>query len=241
MLPVAADSSPAPSDGSGLLRSLRLQRIFTIAVLGLASSGCATLFPTEAGDDLAHFAQQAPQVGEPAPEIDARRLDGTPVKLSELLDGKRPVVLQLGSHSCPVYRYRRFDIAKLQSEFGDEVAFVVVYTVEAHPQGSKSPYRDGEWLTNINRITRNRVPQPESTEARIAQATWSTARLGRNDLVVVDTIQDHSWQRYGSAPSAAFVIDAGGRIALRQPWVEPDGIRQALHGLLQRDESPSKP
>lgn len=212
-----------------------------VVALGAVSSGCATLFPTEAGDDLPNFAAQAPQPGEPAPEIDARRLDGTPVKLSELLDGKRPLVLQLGSHSCPVYRYRRFDIAKLQSEYADRVSFVVLYTVEAHPEGSKSPYRDGEWLTNINRITRNRVPQPESTEARVAQAIWSTEKLGRSDLVVVDTIQDRSWQRYGSAPSAAFVIDASGRIVLRQPWVEPDGIRQALDQLLQRDDATSIP
>lgn len=217
----------------------RLLRIFMVAALGTAMSGCATLFPTEAGDDLPNFAAQAPQLGEPAPEIDARRLDGSPVKLSELLDGKRPMVLQLGSHSCPVYRYRRFDIAKLQSEYGNQVAFVVVYTVEAHPDGSKSPYRDGEWLTNINRITRNRVRQPESTEARIAQAIWSSTTLGRSDLVVVDTIQDRSWQSYGSAPSAAFVIDASGRIVLRQPWVEPDGIRQALDELLQGDDRPS--
>ncbi|MBA2237998.1 MAG: hypothetical protein H0W24_04760 [Lysobacter sp.] len=203
--------------------------------LVIFASGCASLFPVEADEDLAHFATQAPQLGQAAPELEARRLDGTPVRLSEMLDGKRPVVLQLGSHSCPVYRYRRFDIAKLQREYAGEVAFVVVYTIEAHPEGSKSPYREGEWLTNINRITRTRVQQPESTEARIAQAIWSTEKLGRNDMVVVDTFEDQTWQRYGSAPSAAFVIDTAGNIVLRQPWVEPDGIRRALDGLLQRD------
>ncbi|MDQ3269594.1 MAG: hypothetical protein M3Q11_05335 [Pseudomonadota bacterium] len=212
-----------------------LLRILLLGGLVIFASGCASLFPVEADEDLAHFATQAPQPGQTAPELEARRLDGTPVRLSEILDGKRPVVLQLGSHSCPVYRYRRFDIAKLQREYAGDVAFVVVYTVEAHPEGSKSPYRDGEWLTNINRITRTRVRQPESTEARIAQAIWSTEKLGRNDMVVVDTFEDQTWQRYGSAPSAAFVIDTAGNIVLRQPWVEPDGIRRALDGLLQRD------
>ncbi len=214
-----------------------LLRILLLGTLVMFASGCATLFPVEAGEGLAHFATQAPSVGEAAPELQARRLDGTPVQLSDILDGKRPVVLQLGSHSCPVYRYRRFDIAKLQHEYADDVAFVVVYTVEAHPEGSKSPYREGEWLTNINRITRTRVKQPESTEARIAQAIWSTEKLERNDLVVVDTFEDRTWQRYGAAPSAAFVLDAGGDIVLRQPWVEPDGIRRALDGLLQRNRT----
>ncbi len=210
-------------------------RLLLLGTLVTFASGCASLFPVEADDDLAHFATQAPGVGEAAPELQARRLDGTRVQLSDILDGKQPVVLQLGSHSCPVYRYRRFDIAKLQREYAGDVTFVVVYTVEAHPEGSKSPYREGEWLTNINRVTRTRVKQPESTEARIAQAIWSTEKLGRSDLIVVDTFEDRTWQRYGAAPSAAFVLDAGGNIVLRQPWVEPDGIRRALDGLLERN------
>lgn len=58
--------------------------------------------------------------------------------------GEQPVVLQLGSHSCPVYRYRRFDIFALQREYADRADFVVVYTQEAHPVRSDSPYRDEE-------------------------------------------------------------------------------------------------
>ncbi len=195
-------------------------------------AGCATLFPIEAGEDLPDFDRKAPRVGQPAPELQARRLDGSTVQLADLI-GRRPVVLQLGSHSCPVYRYRRFDIAKLQREYGERVAFVVVYTVEAHPEGSKSPYRDGEWLSGFNRITGTRMRQPETTQARIEQAAWSTQALERRDLVVVDAIDDLTWQRYGSAPSAAYIIDLEGNIALRQPWVEPKGIRRVLEQLLQ--------
>lgn len=212
-----------------------------LGVLAAATlTGCATLFPVEAGEDLAQFDRRAPRVGQPAPELQARRLDGTTVQLSDLV-GTRPVVLQLGSHSCPVYRYRRFDIGRLQREYGERVAFVVVYTVEAHPAGSKSPYRDGEWLTNINRLTGTRVRQPESLQARIAQAAWSTAKLERRDLVVVDALDNWTWQRYGSAPSAAFVIDVNGNIALRQPWVEPSGIRRVLDQLLQTGNAGQRP
>ncbi len=200
-----------------------------IAVVALA--GCAHLFPVEAGDDLAYFDAQAPALGQPAPDIVAYRQDGTPLALSALL-GRKPVVVQLGSHSCPVYRYRRFDLAKLQREFGNRVEFVVLYTVEAHPAGSKSPYRDGEWLTGINRLTGTRVDQPASLEARLRRAAWSRQRLQRQDRVLVDGMDDHGWRTYGAAPSAAFVIDAQGRIVLRQPWVEPRGIRAELQRLL---------
>ncbi|MCA1778092.1 MAG: redoxin domain-containing protein [Xanthomonadaceae bacterium] len=201
-----------------------------LAMVGLIG-GCALWFPTEAGDDLAHFKHQAPQPGQQAPNATVRKLDGSEVALVELF-GRRPVVLQLGSHSCPVYRYRRFDMSQLQETYQDRVDFVVVYTIEAHPVGAPSPYRDEEWLSFFNWITNTRVPQPGNVDARIAQAAQSTRELARSDLVVVDAMDDQAWRAFGAAPSAAFVIDRRGNVVLTQPWVEPDGIREALDGLL---------
>lgn len=194
-------------------------------------TGCALMFPTEAGEDLPHFNHQAPSAGEAAPEIDARNLEGDLVDLSQLI-GDRPVVLQLGSHSCPVYRYRRFDIFDLQHEYGDRVGFVVVYTREAHPVGSPSPYREEEWLTFPNWITNTRVTQPGTMSGRLARAAWSSRELKREDHILVDEIANRTWSNYGAAPSAAFVIDRDGCVVLSQPWVEPQGIRTALDRLL---------
>lgn len=211
--------------------SKTIARILLIAGTVLVNSGCVLLFPTEAGESLSHFPEMAPEPGQPAPELEVRRLDGSEVELSELV-GEKPIVLQLGSHSCPVYRYRRFDIFKLQRDYRDRVHFVVVYTTEAHPVGSNSPYRDREWLSFPNWITNTRVPQPESFDERLAQAEWSSTTLNRQDLILVDEFDNHTWKSYGSAPSAAFVIDINGIIVLRQPWVEPHGIRDALDQLL---------
>lgn len=202
----------------------------------LLLAGCAHLFPVEAGRDLPDFAAQAPAPGQQAPDPVVHGLDGRAVALSTLLD-RRPVVLQLGSHTCPVYRYRRFGMARLQQEFAGRVAFVVLYTVEAHPAGSPSPYRDGEWLTWINRITGTRLDQPASLDARLQRAAWSTRELRKQDRVVVDAMDNRGWRSFGAAPSAAFVIDAGGRIVLSQPWVEPEAIRRTLRTLLADDDS----
>ncbi len=207
-------------------------RILLLATIVLIHSGCALLFPTEAGESLAHFESMAPAPGEPAPELDVRLLNGESVALHDLI-GQRPVVLQLGSHSCPVYRYRRFDLFKLQRAFKDQVDFVVVYTTEAHPVGAASPYRDEEWLSFPNWITNTRVSQTSNLSERLERAAWSTHELDRQDLILVDTMNDATWKRYGAAPSAAFVIDANGVIVLAQPWVEPEGIRQALQNLLE--------
>ncbi len=214
-----------------MISAKSVPKLMLLACAVLFNSGCALLFPTEAGDSLSHFPEMAPEPGQPAPELQVRHLDGSEATLAQLI-GEKPIVLQLGSHSCPVYRYRRFDIFKLQREYADQVNFVVIYTTEAHPVGAHSPYRDREWLSFPNWITNTRVPQPETLEQRLSQAEWSSATLERPDLILVDELDNTTWKSYGAAPSAAFVIDTNGLIVLRQPWVEPHGIRETLDRLL---------
>lgn len=194
-------------------------------------TGCQTLFPTKPGKELQHFADRAPKEGAVVPDVELVKLDGRRIKLKDYI-GERPVVLQLGSHSCPVYRYRHYDMNPLQQEFASRAHFLTIYTIEAHPEGSKSPYRDEEWLTVVNRATRVRVPQPMSLEERLHQASMSVSRLGTKNQVLADEMSNAAWQTFGAAPTAAFVIDKAGRIVLRQVWVEPKGIRQALELLL---------
>ncbi len=213
-----------------------LRSLFLVSLLP-ALNGCALLFPTQAGESLAHFPEAAPQPGEPAPALEVRSLDGSKTTLAELV-GERPIVLQLGSHSCPVYRYRRFDVFRLQRDYTDRVDFVVVYTTEAHPDGAASPYRDREWLSFPNWITNTRVPQPDTLGERISQAQWSSDNLDRSDLILVDELDNTTWKTYGSAPSPAFVIDTEGFIVLTQPWIEPRAIRAALDQLLAEPDQP---
>ncbi|MEM8963627.1 MAG: hypothetical protein AAGD38_19245, partial [Acidobacteriota bacterium] len=80
-----------------------LLSIIFLALVALALTGC---FPTQAGSSLRHFADEAPAIGAPAPTLEVTDLDGHPVPRDMLLRG-RPIVLQFGSHTCPVYRYRR--------------------------------------------------------------------------------------------------------------------------------------
>ena len=207
------------------------RRFPTWALLLLWSTllGC---FPSRPGPRLAHFADEAPALGERAPGFVLQDVGGLPVSLEDLI-GVRPVVVQLGSRSCPVFRYRRFGVEGLIEEFRDAVEFVVVYTVEAHPDGSKSPYDDEEWLTWINRVTGVRVEQAESTVARRAEARETIDRLGLQQTVLVDDVDNEVWRAYGGAPSAAFVLDREGRVALRQVWIDPAEIRDVLRSLLE--------
>jgi len=151
--------------------------------------------------------------------------------VSTELKGK-PTVLQLGSYSCAVFRYRRFDIQALMHKYGDEVRFLVIYTQEAHPAGSKSPYRQSEWNPLINRIAGVYADQPADALSRLERARWTRSAIDHAGTFLVDTMDNAAWSSLGRAPSAAWVIDQHGTIQLAQPWVEPDGIARALEDLL---------
>lgn len=205
-----------------------------LSAIALLALGC---FPHKAGPKLAHFGEQAPEVGETAPDFELENLDGEEVQLSDLI-GEKPIVLRLGSHSCPVYRYRRFSLEPLIEDYQDRVHFLTVYTLEAHPVGSESPYKDEEWVSLPNRITGVKIEQPQTADERLETARFSHDKLELPEPMVVDTMDNAVWQDYGSASSPAFVIDLEGRIALRQVWVEPKEIRRILEELLDepRDE-----
>lgn len=192
--------------------------------------GC---FPKQPGRHLAHFNSLAPAVGEPAPLFALEDLQGNTVALAELI-GEKPIVLQFGSHTCPVYRYRRFSMEGVWEDYADRVYFLLIYTQEAHPVGSKSPYTEGEWDTWWNRLTGVRVQQAEDEETRTAQARLSHEKLELAPTMVVDSMDNVTWETYGAASSPAFVVDLEGRIVARQPWVVPKELRQVLDGLLDK-------
>ena len=76
---------------------------FAGLLLSVLSAGCP-LFPTEAGEDLAHCSASSLQPGDTLPDLVLQALDGTPVLLSSLVRSK-PLVVRLGSYSCPVFSW----------------------------------------------------------------------------------------------------------------------------------------
>ncbi len=209
-----------------------------LVVYGVLIAGISGCFPHKPGRRLAHFDSLAPPVGAPAPRFELQDTDGNPIRLAELIGGK-PIVLQLGSQSCPVYRYRRFGMASLYKEYKNKANFLVVYTLEAHPAGAKSPYADGEWLTWWNRVANVRIPLPANAAERQKQARLSHETLQIAYPMVTDRMDNSIWQAYGAASSPAFVIDRNGHIALKQVWLNPKGIEQVLDRLLTDRSAPT--
>ena len=153
--------------------AMRLTAIFTILAISSLLSAC---FPHKAGSHLGHFHEEAPAEGEAAPDFKLTTIEGKTIQLSELI-GSKPIVLQLGSHSCPVYRYRRFGMGKLYHQYKDKAHFLVVYTLEAHPKGAINPYVDREWVSSFNYLTNTIVPFHSDEEMRMQAAQSSHAKF----------------------------------------------------------------
>ncbi len=120
---------------------------------------------------------------------------------------------------------------RLYEDFSDRVEFLLIYTTEAHPVGSNSPYVEREWVPAINRKG-SRWPQSTSAQERTDHAKKSKEQLEIVLPMVVDSFDNAVWQAYGRAPSPAFVLDSQGQVVESMVWIDPKRIRRALNKLL---------
>ncbi len=168
-----------------------------------------------------HDSFSGPREGERAPDFTLQTLDGQTMRLSDYV-GKRPIALEFGSYTCPVFRKKHPSMEKLYRRYGDgPVLFLVIYAVEAHPKGDPSPYSGEEWVTGPNKKSGILFRQPTNKAQRKELAKKAQSALDINITMLIDDMQNSTWKAYGQAPNAAYIIGVDGRIKLRQGWFEP--------------------
>lgn len=166
--------------------------------------------------------------GSTAIEFELRDLGGTTHTLTDLLATK-PVFLQMGSYTCPVYQGKIAETNRLASMYGADVHFVIIYTIEAHPKTDPSPYRGAIWE---NSTTEN-YRQPMTYAERLIPAAALT--LGANQLLLIDELGAQNnpvWCTYGPAPNAAFLIAMDGEIVAAQTWFDSASMEDAITELV---------
>ena len=84
----------------------------------------------------------SPLVGHAAPDVELRRPDGSAFPLSSLRG--RPLVLVLGSYTCPQLRHGVPEVNRLYERHRDHARFLLAYIREAHPEGEA-------WQSTVNR------------------------------------------------------------------------------------------
>lgn len=112
----------------------------------------------------------------------------------------------------------------LWEKYSDQVAFVVVYIKEAHPE-------DG-WVVNHNRENDITVMDPTTNDERVAVAESCAIRLKIRMPVVIDDISNEIASAYGALPDRLYLVGKGGSIAFQGepgPWgFDPEALEAAI-------------
>ena len=155
--------------------------------------------------------QAAPQVGSQAPLFQAERLGATGAltgKFISLADFKgRNLALLFGSCTCPVYRGQTDRFNEIFSELGDELAFLLVYISEAHPE-------DG-WQVGINHTQGVVYDQPVFSSARAAIAADCMVSAEIRIPVAIDNMENSVSEAYSASPERLYLIDGDGVVRHR--------------------------
>ncbi|GAA2011956.1 hypothetical protein GCM10009799_45290 [Nocardiopsis rhodophaea] len=162
---------------------------------------------------------EGPKVGEAAPDFTAQRLaDAEAVKLSDYRG--QTVVLETGSATCPIYVGRIGPMNALAQRY-PEVAFLVLYTREAHPGENLGPHR--------------------SMADKVHHARLLPDADGERRTVLVDDLTGSAHMAYGAMPNTAYVIDGTGTVVVRAQWNDPELIDQTLEALASGGPVPTSP
>jgi Flp pilus assembly protein TadD len=165
----------------------------------------------------------SPLVGHPAPDAELFRPDGSALRLSSLRG--RPLVLVLGSYTCPQLRHGVPAVNRLYERHRDRALFLLAYVREAHPEGEA-------WQSTINRREGIRLPEARSAEERTEHAALCRRELQIPYEAAIDGLDGKVEAAFAAFPSRVFVIDAGGTVtfasALDVESFRPEALEAAL-------------
>jgi peroxiredoxin len=168
--------------------------------------------------------------GDSAPDFTLAKLDKSEKVQLSALTSRQPVVLVFGSYTWPPFRREVPALNKLYEEYGNKVAFLVVYITEAHPSDV--------WQMQ-NNIKDNVVfASPKNEEERALVAGACVRKLGIKLPAVVDEFGNSTESAYTGWPDRLYVIDNQGKIAYKSkpgPFgFKPDELKAALATVIKQ-------
>lgn len=152
-----------------------------------------------------------PEPGDNAPDFEAVTLDGQTVEFSEFWE--RWAVLETGSITCPITDSKVHVMDELQKRFED-VAFILLYTREAHP---------GE-----------HYDAHDSLEDKFDRARTFAAEYDIERTVLVDDVEGTAHRTYGGMPNSVHVVNPDGVVVMRGDWNNVQAVKKVLEN---RDET----
>jgi hypothetical protein len=124
----------------------------------------------------------------------------------------------------------------MHSKYGDDIHFIIIYTIEAHPTGAVCPYTGEEWVISSTSTDTegNPLTQPVTYQERVSQSTQMTQELGITIPVLIDEMDNPVWCTYGPAPNIAYLIGTDGKIISKQGWYDPAKMENTIQTYLSK-------
>lgn len=155
-----------------------------------------------------------PNVGERFIDVPVWDLHGRRRMLSEFVGKGRPVVLETGSLTCPIFVSNIPNGNQLVRSHPD-IDWFVLYTREAHPGG--------------------RMDQVNSLNEKIGRARLLRDKEPERRAILIDGVDGAAHRAYGAMPNFMYLFDRHGQVRLRDSWMNHEQIEQALaHPLVTR-------
>jgi hypothetical protein len=147
------------------------------------------------------------RVGDQAPDVQLVAMDGqTTFHLRDRI-GKRPLVLDFGSFTCPPFRRNTPSIGQLYQDYRDRADFLQVYIREAHPSD--------EWEMVYNHRDNVIYTQPQTRAQRIAIASDYIQRFHVALPFAIDDMDNRANLVYAAWPERIYILDEQGKIVYR--------------------------
>lgn len=179
---------------------------------------------------LGNWEQLGIQKDQPVPDFILFSEDGKPIQLTKELKKGKPIVLISGSYTCDVSRGNMNAIKDFQKEFGKDAIFFMVYTIDAHPYDTPSPYSpEGKiWVAKNNIRDNVKAAQPKTYKDRVELARrWQNENSIDFD-VLIDGPDNFYWKKFGQAPNMVYIISADQKVFYKQAWFNKERLAQQL-------------
>lgn len=151
---------------------------------------------------------EGPKAGEPFIDFQALTLAGKKISLSDYLD--KPIVLDTGSITCPIYASTKTSMNQLQKQYPD-VHFLLLYIREAHHGG--------------------KTKSISTMQEKIDHAKLTDKYYNEQREILIDDVDGTAHKLYGSMPNMTYVIGTNGMVKFRANWTNIDALKIVLKNI----------
>ncbi|CAN5578461.1 hypothetical protein BH09BAC4_BH09BAC4_25000 [soil metagenome] len=187
------------------------------------------------------FVKLGYQKGDKIKDITFLSTDGTKLSLSGILENDKPLLLVSGSYTCDISRLNIPDINALTARYRDKVNIYLVYTIDAHPSDTISPYSKNNRIEIASANVRDHIEAKQAKtygERKLLAKKWQQ----KNALlapVLVDNPTNDFWLAFGQAPNMAYLIEPDGTVYFKQAWFKFPDLDDSIKGLLRNQQKSS--